>query len=169
MGAAPDKPILVASIVGPHGVRGLVRLQSFTDPAEGLAAYDTLVDDKGLPVKVTLQSRDKTQYLARIAGVEDRTQAERLKGLKLFVPRATLAPAEEGSFYHADLVGLAAVDPAGAVLGKVEAVHNFGAGDIVEIRGQGRPDFMVPFTKAFVPEVDMATGRLVIAPFEVSE
>jgi 16S rRNA processing protein RimM len=169
MGAATDKPILVASIIGPHGVRGLVRLQSFTDPVDGLTAYAALVDDTGRKLNMVFLSRDKTQFLARIEGIADRTAAEALKGVKLFVPHAGLAEPEDGSFYHADLIGMATVDPQGTRLGMVVAVHNFGAGDILEIRGQDRPDFMVPFAKAFVPEVDLASGRLVIAPFEVSE
>ena len=166
---ASGKPILVASVVGPHGVRGLVRLQSFTDPVDGLAAYETLIDDAGKVLEVELLSRDKTQFLARIDGIVDRTKAEGLKGLNLFVPREVLDTPEGGSFYHADLIGLNAVDPAGRRIGIVEAVHNFGASDIIEIRGDGRPDFMVPFVKAFVPEVDPAAGLIVIAPFETSD
>ena len=102
--------------------------------------------------------------MARLEGVGDRTAAEALKGVELYVDRDRLPAAAEGEFYHADLIGLAAVDPEGKRIGEIVAVQNFGAGDLLEIRlaGSGKTE-LVPFTDATIPEVDIAAGRVVVA------
>jgi 16S rRNA processing protein RimM len=113
----------------------------------------------------------KDHFVARLAGIDDRNAAELLTGLKLYVSRERLPPVEdEETFYHADLIGLAAVTPEGAPLGTVTAIHNFGAGDLVEIRPQGGgATLMVPFTDLAVPEIDLAAGRMVVVPPAVTE
>jgi len=107
--------------------------------------------------------------VARLAGVSDRNAAEALTNLKLYVLRDRLPPAEDGEFYHADLVGLAAVTPDGEALGTVTAVHNFGAGDVIEIKPEGGEALLVPFTDAAVPEIDIAAGRMVVVPLTAVE
>ena len=167
--------ICLGKIVGVHGVRGLVRIKSFTERPEDLVAYGPLCDKAGDRVfDVTLKGRAKGVLLAAVAGVGDRDRAKALQGAELYVERSALpALAEaEDEFYRADLIGLAAEDPQGRPLGRVRAVHNFGAGDVIELAGvpRGVPggvpggSLMVPFTRAAVPTVDLAGGRLVVDP-----
>lgn len=171
--------ICLGKIVGVHGVRGLVRIKSFTERPEDLVAYGPLGDKAGDRVfDVTLKGRAKGVLLAAVAGVGDRDRAKALQGAELYVERSALpALAEaEDEFYRADLIGLAAEDLQGRPLGRVRAVHNFGAGDVIELAGvpKGGPggvpggapggSLMVPFTKAAVPAVDLASGRLVVDP-----
>ena len=161
--------LCVGKIVGVHGVRGLVRIKSFTERPEDLVAYGPLGDKAGKRAfEITLKGRAKGVLLAALAGVGDRDQAKALQGTELYVERSALpALAEaEDEFYQADLIGLAAEDSAGRPLGRVRAVHNFGAGDLIELAGAGVPggSLMVPFTRAAVPTVDLATGRLVVDP-----
>src|SRR5262249_46774111 len=112
----------------------------------------------------------KGHLIARLRGVVDRDAAERLRNVRLFVPRERLPPAEADEFYHADLVGLSSVSPVGTEVGTVVAVHDFGAGDILELRPRaGRTTVMVPFTATYVPSVDLAAGRIVVAPTQEIE
>src|SRR6185312_14454912 len=106
----------------------------------------------------------KDVFVARLKGVADRDAAEALTNLRLYVSRDKLPPAEEGEFYHADLVGLAAVTPAGAPLGTVTAVLNFGAGDILEIKPPSGEPLLVPFTETTVPEIDVTARRMIVVP-----
>ena len=157
-------------IVGaPHGVRGSVRVKSFTDAPEAIANYGALEDESGgrrFTLRVVGAAKGDGMVIAELSGVADRDQAEALRGLRLYAPRAVLPATAEDEFYHADLVGLAAVLDDGARLGTVIAVHDFGAGDVIEIaRAAGQP-VLVPFTKAAVPVVDIAGGRIVIDPPE---
>ena len=146
----PDKPVTLAAVAGAHGVTGEVRLKLF---GEGVAALrrHTRFNGGALTLK-SLRDDNKGGAIARFAEIADRTAAEALRGTELTVRRSALPPLEEGEYYHADLVGLAAVSDAGEVLGTVVAVENYGAGDILEIE---RPDgrrFMVPMTRDAVPE-----------------
>ncbi len=162
--------VCLGVISGAHGVRGAVRLKSFTEVPEDLTAYGPLVDQAGgRSFRLTITGRGKGQLLGRIEGVEDRDQAEALAGTRLHVARADLPEINEPeTFYHADLIGLLAEDRDGRPLGRVKAVHNFGAGDILELEGgahdQGGGSPMVPFTRAVVPLVDLDGGRVVIEP-----
>ena len=164
----PEDKICIGAISGVHGVRGLVKLQSFADNPHAFTEYGPLANESGKPVKLEILSALKGQYLAKIDGVADRTAAEALKGTRLYVNRAALPAPKSGEYYHADLIGLAAVKVDGTVLGKVAAVHNYGAGDVLEIR-QGDQEILLPFVKSFVPEVDLAAGRLTIADYTESE
>ena len=155
-------------IVGaPHGVRGAVRIKSFTDAPEAIATYGALEDESGarkFMLRVVGAAKGAGMVIATLSGIADRDRAEALRGLRLYAPRAVLPAAAEDEFYHADLVGLAAVLDDGAPLGTVIAVHDFGAGDVLEIaRDAGQP-VLVPFTHAAVPVVDIAGGKIVIAP-----
>ncbi len=167
--------LCVGVITGAHGVRGLVRIKSFTEQPESLAAYGKLSDEAGTrSFEVSVTGRAKGALLARIEGVTDRDQAEALRGTRLHVARDALPPLEdEEEYYVADLVGLEAVDGAGRALGRVQAVHNFGAGDVIEVvpdaQEGGGPSRLWPFTRETVPEVDLAAGRLVIEPPEELE
>ncbi len=162
----PASPrVCLGVVTSPHGVRGLLRVKTFTAEPDGIAAYGPLEDEAGTRrFDLELVGKAKGVVLVRIAGVDDRDAAERLKGQRLYVRREALPPPDEEEFYHADLIGLAAVLADGEPLGKVTAVHDYGAGDSIELV---RPDgkvVMVPFTRAIVPTVDIAAGRLVIVP-----
>jgi 16S rRNA processing protein RimM len=160
----PEK-VCLGTVVGVHGVQGAVRIKSFTaDPAD-IAAYGAVSDESGgrrFEVKVLGQARGAV--LARLSGVADRDAAEALRGVRLYVPRAALPTTKEDEFYHADLIGLPVETREGAPLGSVRAVHNFGAGDILELRDENGRELLLPFSDAVVPEIDLARGRIVAAP-----
>jgi 16S rRNA processing protein RimM len=157
--------VCLGTIVGVHGVRGAVRIKSFTaDPAD-IAAYGAVSDESGeRRFEVKVLGRTRGAVLARLTGVADRNAAEALRGVRLYVPRAALPEANEDEFYHADLIGLPVETREGAPLGRVRAVHNFGAGDILELRDESGREILLPFSDAVVPEIDLATGRIVAAP-----
>lgn len=152
--------VLLGEIGRPHGVRGLVRVRSFTAEPEGLTAYGPLTDESGTRrYALELLSAD----LARIEGVADRDAAARLTGTKLYVPREALPPAEDpDEFYLSDLEGLSAFTEAGAPLGRVRAVEDHGAGAFLVL--EGPPERLVPFTRAAVPAVDIRAGRITVVP-----
>ena len=162
--AATEKRVLVGIVTGPHGVGGAVRIKSFTERPEDIARYGPLADATGRCFALRLVGAGKGVLIARLDGVEDRNRAEGLRGLRLYLPRSALPPAAAEEFYHADLIGLAAVLGDGTVLGRVRAVHDFGAGDTLEIERPAAPPAMVPFTRAIVPLIDLDAGRLVIDP-----
>ncbi len=142
-----------------------MRIKSFTARPEDVAAYGPLADQTGCRhLELRLIGAAKGVLIARLPGVEDRNRAEELRGLRLYLPRAALPPPAEDEYYHADLIGLAAVLGDGTPLGQVRAVHDFGAGDTLEIARPGAPPAMVPFTRAVVPIVDLEAGRLVVEP-----
>jgi 16S rRNA processing protein RimM len=157
----------MAVVGAPHGVRGAVRIKSFTDEPEAVAGYGALEDESGakrFTLRVIGTVKGDGMVIAAVSGIADRDQAEALRGLRLYAPRAALPPPGDDEFYHADLIGLAAMLEDGERLGKVVAVHDFGAGDMLEIaRAKGQP-VLVPFTRAAVPVVDIAGGRVVIDP-----
>jgi 16S rRNA processing protein RimM len=157
--------VCVGVIVGAQGVRGAVRVKPFTADPEAVAAYGPVEDEGGarrFPLR--LAGRAKGVVVATIPGIADRDAAEALKGVRLYVPRAALPAPEEEEYYHADLLGLAAVLADGTELGRIRAVHEYGAGDSLEIERQGAAPLLVPFTRAAVPVVDLAAGRVVIEP-----
>jgi 16S rRNA processing protein RimM len=164
--AGGDKRICVARIGAAHGVRGEVRLWSFTTDPLAVATYGPLESAAGDRFEITSLRAAKDCLVARFAGVCDRTAAERLVGLELSVPRAQFPePADTEEYYHADLIGLTAVDAAGATLGTVVAIQNFGAGDLIEITlSAGGETLLLPFTKSIVPVVDILAGRIVVNP-----
>lgn len=162
--APASRRVLLGEITGVHGIRGEVVIRAYTEDPSGLAAYGPLQTEDGKHMLEPKVLRVSTKgVIARLKGVEDRTAAEKLKGTKLYVARERFPQAAENEFYHADLIGLTAADPNGAVIGTIIAVHNFGAGDILEIRHTGtRQSELVPFSGATVPEVDIDAGRAVV-------
>jgi 16S rRNA processing protein RimM len=164
--------ICVAQIGAAHGIRGEVRLRSFTQDPASVAGYGPLESEDGTRRFIIEAMRPaKDHFVARLAGVDDRDAAERLTNLKLYVSRDLLPPIEEDdTYYHADLVGLLAVAVDGTTFGTVTAVHNFGAGDLIEIKpASGGEPLMVPFTEAAVPEIDMTARRMVVVPLTETE
>lgn len=161
-----ERRILLGQIVTAHGIRGEVLVRSYAaDPAD-IASYGPLSDESGKRqfqlciVRVT----DKG-VIARVDGIADRTAAEALRGQSLFISRSKLPNAGASEFYHADLIGLDAVRPDGSRFGTVRAVHNFGAGDLLEITlADGASSEFVPFTDACVPRVDLDTGTITVIP-----
>jgi 16S rRNA processing protein RimM len=159
------KHVCVGVVTGPHGVTGAVRIKSFTAIPEDIAAYGPLTDESGgQSFELRLVGAAKGVLIGRLGGVADRNRAEALRGLRLYLPRTALPPPEPEEYYHADLIGLEAVLSDGTVLGRVRAVHDFGAGDSLEVVLPGMPPVMVPFTRAVVPVVDVVAGRLVVEP-----
>ncbi len=166
-GAGKDL-VLLGEIGRPQGLKGELRLRSFTEVPQAIADYGPLQDETGTVLfEITALRSDAKGVVARLKGVATREEAETLTGTKLYVPRDRLPDAGEEEWYCADLVGLAALDPTGARLGTVTAIHNFGAGDIVEIaRETGGETMLLPFTEATVPEVDLKGGYLRVVPLE---
>jgi 16S rRNA processing protein RimM len=162
-------------VVGaPHGVRGAVRIKTYTDEPDAVARYGALEDESG-ERRFTLQilgaAKGEGVVIGKLSGVADRDRAEAMRGLRLYLPRAALPATGEDEFYHADLVGLAAVLRDGSPLGTVIAVHDFGAGDMLEIArakdiGQVGQPVLVPFTRAAAPVVDVGGGKIVLDPPE---
>ena len=163
--------ILVGRVAGAFGVRGELRLSTYTEEPLALLRYrDLKREDGSAALTLTSVRAAKDGVVARAAEVSSKEEADALKGVRLYVPRAVLPPPGEDEFYLADLVGLRADTPEGESLGRVKAVQDFGAGDILEIDpGGGRPTFFLPFTRDNVPEVDVAGGRLVAVPPEETE
>jgi 16S rRNA processing protein RimM len=165
MMTAPAMQVCVGVVTGPHGVGGALRIKSFTARPEDIAAYGPLADETGRRnLELRLLGAAKGVLIARLSGVEDRNRAEALRGLRLYLPRSALPQPEPEEYYHADLIGLEAVLGDGTPLGHVRAVHDFGAGDTLEIERPGAPPAMVPFTRAIVPIVEIEAGRLVVDP-----
>lgn len=157
--------VLLGRITGAHGLKGEVRIAAFTAGPDDVAAYGPLqsADGSATVEIVSIRRVGGGAAVARIAGIAGRTAAERLRGMDLYVPRAKLPPAAADEYYHSDLIGLAAFSPEGEALGQIVAVHNFGAGDLLEVRApQGRQTALVPFAGAHVPKVDLETGRITI-------
>ncbi len=158
--------VCLGQIGAPHGVRGEVRLRSFTADPAAITSYGPLETEDGRVFEIESLRPAKDHFVVRISGIADRNAAERLANTKLYVPRERLpAPSEPDEFYHADLIGLAVVDRSGRQLGAVVAVHNFGAGDLIEMRPEaGDKTEFVPFDETNVPVVDLAAGRIVVDP-----
>ncbi len=159
----PDKGICLGRILGAHGVRGIVRIASYTTEPAALASYGALHDSRARRFRLAVTGRAKGALLARIEGVADRDAAEALAGTALYVDRETLPPTGEEEYYHADLIGLRVETEDGAPCGRVSAVHDHGAGDIVEVERPSAPSVLLPFTREHVPTVDLAAGRMVVA------
>ena len=158
--------ICLGQIGAAHGVRGEVRLRSFTSDPAAIADYGPLETEDGRVFEIETLRPAKDHFVARLSGIRDRDAARALANTKLYVPRERLPQTDEpDEFYHADLVGLAVIDRAGQRLGTVVAIHNFGAGDLIEVRieDSGNTE-MVPFDATHVPAIDLAAGKLVVDP-----
>jgi 16S rRNA processing protein RimM len=164
-----QRDVLLAAILGAHGLKGEVRVKTFTETPDGLAAYGPLhaKDGRAFSLESVRPSKDG-EAVATFVEVRDREAAEALKGVELFVSRAALPDAGNGEFYHADLIGLDAEDSQGRRIGKVQAVQNYGAGDVLAIAGDGGEEILLAFTRENVPEIDLKGGRVIVAvPQEV--
>lgn len=163
--------ICIGAIAGAFGIAGEVRLKSFCSQPEDIAAYGPLFTEDGArQFRITLTRPVAGGFGARIAGITTREQADALRGTSLFIDRAKLPSLPDDEFYHADLIGLDAIDTGGEALGKVVAVHNHGAGDIIEISSnRHKSALLLPFTKEIVPNVDIGAGRLIVDLPEESE
>jgi len=161
--AQAEKRICVARIGTAHGVRGAVKLWTFTEDPWAVKAYGPLSTKDGARSFEFAELRAAKDHLvATFKGVTTRGEAERLNGIELYVAREKLPATDEGEYYHADLIGLAAVTTNDEPLGRVVAIHNFGAGDIIEIAPASGPTMLLPFTNAVVPTVDIPGGRIAI-------
>lgn len=158
----PANPVLMAVIGAAHGLKGELRVKSHTGDPLALGDYGPLYAADGRVFEIAAIRPANDVAIVRFKSVADRTAAEKLTNTELFVDRSALPAEEEGEFYHADLVGLAIRDETGAEAGRVTAVQNYGGGDILEITWQGRKGLLIPFTRAAVPDVDLAAGRITI-------
>lgn len=161
------KKLCVGVIAGAHGVRGEVRVKSFTAKPDALAGYGPFTDKSGrteFAIEVTGHSRG--MLLGRVNDARDRNAAEALKGTELYIDRDILPPAREDEFYYADLLGLEVVGEDGASFGSVKAVQEYGAGDMIEIVDAYGKVTLMPFTREVFPTVDLAAGRLIVVPPE---
>ena len=162
----PADRVLLGVVAAPHGVRGLVRIKSYTEDPMAVASYGPLSDESGKKkYRVEALSAARDAVLARIEGVADRTAAEAIRGLRLYVERSALPEAGDREWYEADLIGLAAVGRDGRDWGKVIAFHDFGGGLTMEVSGgPASGPIVLPFTDAAVPEVDVEGGKVVVDP-----
>lgn len=162
---APADPVLLGVVGGAHGIKGEVRIRSFTADPTDIGAYGPLVDAKGNRYTIRSARVQKTVVVAAIAEVRDRNHAERLNGTELFVDRSVLPDEDdEDAFFQTDLIGLAAIGVSGEAIGTVIAIHDFGAGDVVEIRPERGATVMIPFSEAAVPEIDIEAGTMTVEP-----
>ena len=158
-----QNPVQLGVIGAPHGIKGEVRVKPFTEDPLALGEYGPLTTEDGATLTIRSIRPAKTVVVVRFKEVQDRNAAEALNGKALFVEREALPDdLEEEEFYHADLVGLRVQDEMGEPIGQVIAVHNFGAGDMLEIRPQGGHSAFIPFTKLAVPTVDFENGIVTI-------
>jgi 16S rRNA processing protein RimM len=165
--------ILLGQIGAAHGIKGHVRIAAHTQDPLAIGSYGPLETDRpGLTVTLSKLRLHKNVVVAQIKGISDRTAAENLNGVSLYIDRHKLPPTEdEDDFYHADLIGLEARIDSGVVIGVVSAMPNFGAGDLIEVRDpKGGDTFLYPFTKAVVPSVNLAEGYLtIVVPLDAAE
>ncbi len=159
--------VCVGAVAGAHGIRGEVKVKPFTEDPMAVGAYGPLTTEKGRLLKLTPIRVQGGAVIARIEGVDDRNAAEALRGSRLHVPRANLpATEDEDEFYHADLIGLAVVDAAGEAIGKIVAIQDFGAGDMLDVALATGGFAYLPFTREVVPTVDVKAGKVVAVPPE---
>ena len=157
--------VCLGAVTGSYGVRGEARVKSFCAEPSAIGDYGPLTDDDGRSYRLTVVRPVKGGYAVRLSGVPHKEAADALRGQRLWAPRSALPPPEEDEYYHSDLIGLTALDTGGAELGRVAAVLDHGAGDLLELRGPGlKGGVLIPFTRAVVPTVDLSQRRLVIDP-----
>ena len=162
--AGASRDVLLAAVVGAQGLRGEVRVKTFTASAEALARYGALHTRDGKRLTVTAVRAVKNgEAVLTIAELRDRASAEILRGAELFVSRGALPDLDREEYYHADLIGLRAEDVEGRTLGTIQAVHNYGAGDVIEIARPDGDTILLPFTRETVPRVEIAEGRVIVA------
>ena len=155
--------VCLGVIVGARGLKGDLRIKSFTSDPAGVAAYGPVETDDGESLSLKITGQAKGVVIARAGGIKDRAQADTLKGQRLYVARNALPDTEdEDEYYHADLIGLDVVDETDAPCGTVIALYNFGGGDMIEVRRPDGRTVLLPFTAAAVPRVEISAGRMVV-------
>ena len=159
-GERGERRIALAAVAGAHGIKGELRLKLFSDSAESLSGHAKLYVGGAERRLLSIRDSGKTA-VARLEGVEDRSAAEALRGSLVEIDRSALPPLEEGEYYHADLIGLPAVDGEGGLVGVVAAVENYGAGDLLEIERGGGKSSLIPFKEGVA---DLQDGRIVLDP-----
>ena len=165
-----DRLVLVARVAGAFGVRGEIRLTTYTDAPLAVVNYRDLLRKTGdLGLTLIAGRSTKGGIIARAKEVETKEQADRIRGLELYVPRSVLPPVQDEEYYLTDLIGLNVISPEGDLLGKVKAVQDFGAGDLIEVQPAKGKSWYLPFTMALVPEVDIAGGKIIGVPIVVVE
>jgi 16S rRNA processing protein RimM len=157
-----DKRILIGRILAAHGLKGEVKIKSFTEAPLDVASYGSVLASDGRKFVLQNERVQGETVIASIKGIVDRNSAESLRGLDLYVERADLPETDEDEFYHADLIDLPVMDAGGAEVGRVLAFHNFGGGDVMEVK-RGSASVFVPFTLKMVPTVDVKAGRVVLS------
>jgi len=158
-----ERLLRVGKVVGAHGLRGEVLVHSFTEDPEALFTYEPLTNSSGEKVfRLQVKGVAQDHFIVSVDGVKDRNAAEAMKGVQFFVSRSSLPEVEEGVFYEADLIGLVARTVEGQEVGKVEALHDHGAGAFLEILPPHAKSFMLPFKDAFVPTVDLEGGFILV-------
>jgi 16S rRNA processing protein RimM len=165
-----DEMVLVGVFGAPHGVRGEIRLKSYMQDPPSIADFGALSDAAGRVFEIVAARPLKDDLLVvRVKGVADRDSAQKLTNEKLYLARAKLPPPEQDEFYCGDLIGLRAETPEGVLIGTIVAVPNYGAGDILEIAPATGETLLLPFLRTFVPEVDLAGGKVIVTPPEEDE
>ena len=165
-----QRDILLAAVIGAQGLKGAVKVKTFTADPDALSRYGALHDRSGKRYEITAFRMAKPgEAVMSFKGVGDRNAAEALKGIELFVARDALPQTDEDEFYHADLIGLEAFDAEGRLVGRVAAIHNFGASDVIAIVRSDGDEVLLAFTKETVPQIDIRGGRLMIAVPEDDE
>lgn len=160
----PDKSLLLVGVFGAaHGVRGEIRLKSYTADPLTIGQYGPLKSKSGETFKLlSLRPVKDDICVARVEGIADRNAAERLTNIELFILKAQLPPPDEDEFYFADLIGLKAEDSSGALIGHIKSIENYGAGDILVLQPTQGEAMMLPFTRAVVPKVEISAGRVIV-------
>jgi len=162
-----DRLVCVGAVAGAFGVSGEARIKSFCAEPKAIAGYGPLTTEDGArSFTLRITRAVKGGFAARLSGVASREAAEALKGTRLYAQREKLPALPDDEFYHADLIGLTVLDTGGAEIGRVRAIHDHGAGDMLEVTGSGGAMVLIPFTGAAVPTVDLAAGRIVADPPE---
>lgn len=162
-GLSLKNPVCLAEITSPHGVRGAVKVKTFTEYSEDIFNYPTLRDRNGRVYKLSLFAPKHNDLLVVVIdGIGSRTEAESLRGTRLYVDRSELPETDDNEFYYEDLVGIAVVDESGTVIGSVLAVQNYGAGDFFDIKVMDGEVYTLPFTKEAVPAIDLESRKMVI-------
>ncbi len=162
MTSSDKQKVLMARIGAAHGIRGEVRVKPFGDDPLSFTDYGVLTTRDGKSFEVDKARVQKTVVITKFKEIRDRNQAEELNGVELFIDRDQLPAPEDDEFYYSDLNGLSVLDRAGDLLGKIVAVQDFGAGDLLEIRPKRGRTFYVPFTREFVPEISLEEGRVLL-------
>jgi 16S rRNA processing protein RimM len=156
------------AITTAHGIRGEVKVRSFTADPRDITAYGPLRDASGRSFNLTVTGGSKDALIARIEGVNTREAAEALRGTELLIPRDALPKPKDNEYYHEDLVGLTLITESGEVYGTIAGVHNFGAGDLIAVRQRSGEEDFLPFTRTIFPRVDIEKGTVLIVPPEIA-